>query len=262
MKRIALMYHDIVAAKDFASSGFAGADADIYKLEAARFSEHLKAISDEKIAAVSAFEPESESENIFITFDDGGRGAIEHAAGILEKHGWRGHFFIATDRIGMDGFVNEDEIKELDARGHIIGSHSASHPLRFSSIGREKMLDEWRTSLSKLSEILQKEIRIASVPGGHFSNEVAETAEESGIEVLFNSEPVADVYSVGKCRVFGRYTIKQNTSAAEAAAIARGDLAPRLRQFALWNAKKAAKKAGGEAYVTIREKIFNRKVKK
>lgn len=262
MKRIALMYHDIVAAKDFASSGFAGADADIYKLESEVFEEHLSAIKSAGIEAVSAFKNDSNDSNILITFDDGGRGAIEHAAGILEEHGWRGHFFIATDRIGTDGFLIESEIKELDARGHIIGSHSASHPLRFSSIGREKMLDEWRTSLSKLSEILQKEIRIASVPGGHFSNEVAETAEESGIEVLFNSEPVADVYSVGKCRVFGRYTIKQNTSAAEAAAIARGDLAPRLRQFALWNAKKAAKKAGGEAYVTIREKIFNRKGRK
>lgn len=259
MKFFSLIYHDVIEKGAAHLSGFAGADADIYKLEKDFFESHLEKIraNNLKPELVTDFSNEGNSKT-FLTFDDGGKSAIV-IADALEKCGWRGHFFIATDFIGSPEFLNADEIRELDKRGHVIGSHSASHPLRMSACSSVQMRDEWRKSVEKLGEILGKKVTVASVPGGQFSKEVAIAAEECGINTLFNSEPVSSVYDVGKCRVFGRYSVQQMTSANEAAAMASGDLMPRLKQYAFWNLKKTAKKAGGEIYLKVRKKVLSKR---
>src|SRR5262249_60003963 len=71
-----------------------------------------------------------------ITVDDGGVSYHRFIADRLEERGWRGHAFVSTDFIGAPGFLTASEIRELDDRGHIIGSHSASHPSRFSQCHR------------------------------------------------------------------------------------------------------------------------------
>lgn len=257
MKFFSLIYHDVIENGAAHLSGFAGADADIYKLEKDFFESHLEKIEANNLKPRLVNDlSDDENSKIFLTFDDGGKSAFTHIADALERRGWRGHFFIATDFIGSPEFLTADEIRKLDERGHVIGSHSASHPLRMSSCSPEKMREEWQKSVEKLGEILGKKVTVASVPGGQFSKEVAIAAEECGIKTLFNSEPVATVYDVGKCKVFGRYSIQQMTSADEAAAMAKGDLMPRLKQYAFWNLKKTAKKAGGEIYLKVRKRVL------
>ena len=73
-----------------------------------------------------------------ITFDDGGVSALQTTADLLEKYGWRGVFFVTTDRIGTPTFLNADHVRELHRRGHVIGSHSCSHPERMSCCGPEQ----------------------------------------------------------------------------------------------------------------------------
>src|SRR3954467_11167164 len=111
MNEIALLYHDVVSARDFDSSGFPGADAGVYKLADATFRNHLDAIAKVNPATI-------------LTFDDGGISAYTHIAGALQERGWRGYFFIATNWIGQPGFLSAAQIRELGDRGHIIGTHS------------------------------------------------------------------------------------------------------------------------------------------
>ena len=73
------------------------------------------------------------------TFDDGGVSYYTVVADRLEAQGWRGHCFVSTDFIGQRGFLTAAQIRELDARGHVIGSHSASHPARFSTLTAASM---------------------------------------------------------------------------------------------------------------------------
>jgi peptidoglycan/xylan/chitin deacetylase (PgdA/CDA1 family) len=259
MKITALMYHDIIENGGARASGFGSADADIYKLEKGLFDEHLNAIGEISQPKLVTDFSSREENPLVITFDDGGRGAFSLAADALERRGWLGHFFVATDFIDTPTFLSRAEIKQLKNRGHIVGSHSASHPLRMSACSPEQMREEWLGSAKKLADITGEKTTIASVPGGHFSKRVAETAAEAGIEILFNSEPVRSVYSVGSCRVVGRFTVQQNTTAAQAAAFARGDFAPRFKQFAFWNAKKIAKRVGGEFYLDVRRRILSKR---
>lgn len=257
MRAISLMYHDVCDSND--ASGFDGADAALYKISAAEFAAHLVAIYGKiKGKPVCVTDWNGGESAVFITFDDGGKSALA-AAEMLEKKGWRGHFFTTTGRIGTNGFVGESEIIELRKRGHVVGSHSDSHPLRMASLSRARIFDEWRVSTEKLAAITGEKTIVASVPGGLYSREVAECAGENGIEFLFNSEPTTKIGAVGNCLIFGRYAVQNGTSAAEISAIAGGDFAPRLKQSLIWNAKKPLKKIGGEGFLRLRKFLINRK---
>lgn len=260
MPAIALMYHDIVSGGAYDASGFAGADAALYKLDAAEFEAHLAAIAGAAAArpATLAELDGGAARPLLITFDDGGVSACTHAAPALERRGWRGHFFVTTGRVGTPAFLSREQVVELDRRGHVVGSHSATHPARMARCGYDEMLREWRSSAEALSEILGRPVTAASVPGGYYSRRVAEAAAESGFTHLFTSEPTAGLRRVGGCLVIGRYAVQRWTTPRAAAAIAAGRLAPRLRQAVLWNAKKATKAVGGEFYLRARKALIGR----
>ena len=253
-----LEYHDIVAGDDFEASGFGGAAAASYKLGRASFTGHLGAIAAAGARVARVDELPAGPAPVLLTFDDGGSGALSAAAPALEPYRWPGHFFVTTGRIGSAGFLDAAGIRALDAAGHVIGSHSESHPIRFAALPRAEMLREWTASREALEAILGRAVTVASVPGGYFSPAVAETAAEAGIRLLFTSEPVSRVGEIAGCRVFGRYTLRRASTAAEAAALAAGRPAARAGQWVGWNAKKVVKRLGGRAYLALRERIFER----
>jgi peptidoglycan/xylan/chitin deacetylase (PgdA/CDA1 family) len=189
---------------------------------------------------------------LFLTFDDGGSSAHTSIADRLEKHGWKGHFLVTTDYIGKRGFLIKEQIRDLRQRGHVIGTHSASHPPWMSRCSWRQLVAEWTTSVKVLSELLDEQVIVASVPGGHYSKQVARAASHAGIKVLFNSEPITRRHQVDGCLVLGRYTIIRGTSPALVTRIACGDPASRFRQFLFWNTKKVFKFFGGKAYLRIR----------
>ena len=180
MRAISLLYHDVVLPGQVSSSGFPGGDADIYKLARPDFERHLNAIHSaipEPPITVSQLGNVLRTPLLF-TFDDGGVSAYEHIAGLLEAFGWRGHFFVTTNWIGRDGFLNPAQIRDLYARGHFIGSHSCSHPQRMSHCNRHQLRREWNDSIAVLSEILGARVELASVPGGFYARNVAEEAAD------------------------------------------------------------------------------------
>ncbi len=255
---ISLLYHDVVPAGAFASSGFCSPDANIYKISVPEFSEHLTAIQNRGATAVRVFTEPAEAVDgaLLFTFDDGGSSSLEHTAGILEARGWRGYFFVTTDYIGQPGFMKADDIRELRRRGHVIGSHSCSHPARLSHCSAQQIEREWTESVRVLSEILSEPVTTGSVPGGFYSHEVRSAAEKAGIRVLFNSEPVSSATKAERSLVIGRYSIQQGFSGVKAASIAHGDFAPRLSQYIYWNAKKVAKRFGGETWLKFRKSVL------
>ena len=196
---------------------------------------------------------------VLLTFDDGGSSAWEHIAPMLEAHGWRGCFFITTDYIDRPAFLSRDQIRDLHARGHAIGSHSCSHPLRISDCSREQLLDEWQRSLQVLEEILGEPVTVASIPGGFYAREIVDTAYESGVRTLFTSEPVQKIEQVGGCTVIGRFSVKRGDPSTLPAEFVQGKRLRRFRQYAYWNIKKAAKALTGPIYPWIRTAWLARK---
>src|ERR1039457_3315663 len=257
MQALAIMYHDVVENGDFESSGFPGEGAHVYKLRREDFERHLEAIAQATTAVGTVCTLVGRP--VLLTFDDGGVSSLHPIADLLEGHGWRGHFFITTDRIGTPGFLTEAQLRELHRRGHIIGSHSRSHPTRMAALTRADLDREWRESLARLSGILGDAVKVASVPGGYYSREVAESAAAAGVEALFTSEPTARVGMVSGCRVLGRYVVQRGMGPEWSAGFAAGSPAQCWRQSALWKVKRAAKFLGGGRYLQLRQAILERK---
>jgi peptidoglycan/xylan/chitin deacetylase (PgdA/CDA1 family) len=244
-----LMYHDIAPRAQRETVGFPGPLAARYKLEPAVFEAHLNALAtmDPGIGTLDVGES---APQVLLSFDDGGSSALL-AADMLEQRGWRGQFFVTTARIDTPRFLSRKDVRALAERGHVVGSHSHTHPTYMGRLSRPDLDLEWRTSRALLGEILGVAPRTASVPGGYLSGEVVAAAAAAGYELLFTSEPTARVQH-GMITVRGRYTIWASTPARVAAAYARGDRAACTRLWLEWNAKKLAKRTSPRVYQALR----------
>jgi peptidoglycan/xylan/chitin deacetylase (PgdA/CDA1 family) len=163
---------------------------------------------------------------------------------------------VTTDYIGKAGFLSVDQIRALRREGHVIGSHSCSHPARMSACSPEQLRSEWKRSTTVLSDILNEPVTVASIPAGYYSDEVARAADEAGIRALFSSEPQTRTWRVGECSVLGRYCAVADTPPEWAARIVRGDLATRGLAYAGWNAKKLIKKTTAGLWLRFRATVL------
>jgi len=261
MRATALLYHDVVPQNRYEISGFQGADADIYKLEEEEFRSHMRHISAQaglRAEAVTAVDLAGAATHLLLTFDDGGASAV-FIAGVLAEYGWPAHFFITTGRIGTAGFVDPAQIRALRAAGHVIGSHSSTHPLRMAALSAAQLNSEWRDSIARLQDILGAPVITASIPGGYYSRAVSSAAAAAGIRVLFTSEPVTRTAVVDGCSVIGRFSVQQGVSKEWVADVIAGRFRPRAARFLAWNGKKVLKTVGGPAWLAVRRSLLARR---
>lgn len=260
MRAPTLMYHDVVPAQG-GRGGFDGDGPDVYAVTDDEYGRHLDAIG----AAVGAAPARAADllagptrQPWLITFDDGGASAV--AAGAeLARRGWAGHFFVVTDLVGTSGFVTWDDVRALAAEGHVIGSHTCSHPNRISACPPARIADEWSRSVERITAETGIDTISASVPGGYYSPEVGQASARAGIRVLFTSQPVPTAKTADGLLLVGRYAIRRTTTASEAASAAAGQTLPWTRQRAAWTAREAAKRATGRHYRRIRAALLARR---
>lgn len=212
-------YHDVTDRPQ--ESGLQRPGAAPYTLGVTAFGQHLEAIARGPLRPelVTAIDLTAPGRHLLLTFDDGGISAL-HAADELSRRGWSGHFFIITGRVGERTFLGADEIRYLRACGHVIGTHSHTHPDIFREQTMVQMVAEWRTSSDRLADLLGEPCTVASVPGGDISPLVLQSAGVAGLRVLFTSEPTLAPRPVGGCWVLGRFCPKATT------------LPPRIRELA------------------------------
>lgn len=255
MKARALMYHDVVGP----DGGDRGLPPDVYSVTPGSFRQHLDRIGQFVDTPPQRGDVRSSATAPWmLTFDDGGASGV--AVGEeLARRSWVGHFFIVTDAVGRDGFMDWDEIRALAKMGHVIGSHSCSHPDRMAACSWDQLLDEWSRSAAILAEELAGPVPTASVPGGLYSNAVGRAAAAAGYRTLFTSLPSQRVRAIDGCALIGRYAIRRDTSAEDAAAAAAGGRLQWARQRAGWTVRGTAKALGGRHYETVRRALLARR---
>jgi len=244
MRAVSLLFHDVYAT-DPRESGFASDAADRYKLSVADMDAQLSGLASVR----------GDQHPFLITVDDGGVSYYTVLADRFEAMGRRGHCFISTDAIGFHGFLDAGQIRELDARGHVIGSHTASHPSRFSACSMDRMRQEWTESRRVLEDLLGHEVTVASVPGGSYSKAVAHTALDAGLRTLFTSEPITAIHDEQGCSVLGRFTIRRGDAPDTARRLVLPARSARWGAWVRWNAKGLAKPVLGSAYVRAAEVV-------
>jgi peptidoglycan/xylan/chitin deacetylase (PgdA/CDA1 family) len=213
-----LLYHEVTT--DPATSGFQRPAAKRYAQTPELFGRHLDQIARSGLvpARVDEVEMQRPGRHLLLTFDDGGRSA-RYVADELSRRGWRGHFFIVTSRIGGETFLTASDIRQLRRDGHMIGSHSHTHPDIFRDGSRGVMLEEWRVSGTILEDLLGEPCLAAAVPGGDISPEVLETARDAGYRYIFTSEPWITPWPIGGSWIIGRVCLKAGTPPETVAAL-------------------------------------------
>jgi peptidoglycan/xylan/chitin deacetylase (PgdA/CDA1 family) len=233
------MYHDVV-----------DREADVYAITPQRFRAHLDAIGRAPATVDSLG-----SGDWMITFDDGGDSALPVGEELAQR-GWRGYFFVSTDTIGTPGFLDWDGVRAVAGLGHVIGSHSVTHPDRMADLSWEQLTDEWQRSATILADQLGGPVLTASVPGGLYSEAVGRTAAAAGYTTLFTSLPSQRPGSIDGCRLIGRWAIRHDTSASQAAAAAAGQPLPWVRQRTAWGLRGIVKRIAGQRYESVRRTLL------
>ena len=255
MKRLlSLLWHDVYL-RHPSESGFTGPGADRYKFPAKVFDRQLEALARVRADSpilVDELDGYAGREVPFaVTVDDGGLSYYSIVAERLESRGWRGHCMVTTDCIGRPGFLDGYRIRELRRRGHLIGTHSVSHPQRFDTLPLDRLIREWSRSRKSLEDILGEAVSVGSVPGGCFSARVALAAREAGLRLLFTSEPQIRLRRLAGVATAGRFALRRGCDPEVAARLARRDRAALFREWAAWNGKKLLKNLLGSAYPRV-----------
>jgi peptidoglycan/xylan/chitin deacetylase (PgdA/CDA1 family) len=206
------LFHEI--SDDFSLTGFQGKSADKYKLSLSKFQKYIELISQSNFKVYCADNNNIDTPVNLLTFDDGGRSALD-AADIIEKYGYRGYFFITTSMIGKKGFLQAQEIQELSNRGHIIGTHTHNHYMPFYSLDESSMFNEWELSTKILADILGKRIQFGSIPGGDMNLLSCQTAAKAGISTMFTSEISIRPFIRSGVTCFGRVPVSCTTSSKD-----------------------------------------------
>ena len=213
-----LGYHEVT--DDPSQSGFQRPLAAAYKHTRKVFDQHLDVIAHSRLRPELVVDVDftGGGEHLLLTFDDGGKSAL-YISDALCKRNWRGHFLITTGLIGSRTFLGRADVVQLRRCGHIVGSHSHTHPDLFNKQSPEAMKWQWRVSCDMLSQLLGEACIVASVPGGDMSPAVVASAMAADIRYLFTSEPWLSPRRAGDGWVLGRAAIKTSTSLARVRAL-------------------------------------------
>ncbi len=240
---IALMYHDVYV-KNPKESGFA---SDLYKISIDEFEDQVVKIKD----LIT-----NKGVDICLTFDDGGASFYTPISSILDKYGLKGVFFIATKYIGKEGFVTEEQIRDIDSRGHYIGSHSYSHPENMTDLTLDEIEKEWSMSVSTLEKIVNHPITVASIPNGYQSEQIYQAVAKTHITKLYTSKPTcAESIVENNLALIGRYVVLNGMNTDDVVSLITSK--KRRRMLLLrWGGLNMVKWILGGKYEAIKNKLL------
>jgi peptidoglycan/xylan/chitin deacetylase (PgdA/CDA1 family) len=125
--------------------------------------------------------------SVCITFDDGCETDLIAAAPVVRELGFNATFYLTAGFLGTPGYLNADQVQELDAQGFEIGCHSMTHPYLSDLPEAELKREIWDAKL-QLEQIVHHPIEHFSCPGGRYDQRTLEMARKAGFKSVANSE--------------------------------------------------------------------------
>jgi peptidoglycan/xylan/chitin deacetylase (PgdA/CDA1 family) len=150
------------------------------------------------------------SKPVMITFDDTRLDQYTAALPELNKHGFKGVFFIMTVSLGRPGYMSKDQVKQLSDQGHTIGSHTWDH----KSVKKYEDAD-WNTQIIKPSQQLKaitgKTVDYFAYPFGLWNKQaIAGLRKHSEFKAVFQLADKRDdkdpMYSIRRIIVPGSWS--------------------------------------------------------
>lgn len=202
-KPIVLMYHGIVS-DSVVLPPEREVGADIYDVPLAEFEKHLELIEKSGMKACEI--ADIDATKVVITFDDGEENNCLNALPVLSRFKYPAYFFIITRRVGRDGYMSMDQLKQMIDAGMIIGSHGISHEI-LTNLKDTQIEEELGASRRFLERNLGVEIKDLSIPRGFCNDKILNMAYAAGYQNVFISDRPRDLKNQ-QCH--SRIAVKQN----------------------------------------------------
>jgi peptidoglycan/xylan/chitin deacetylase (PgdA/CDA1 family) len=119
--------------------------------------------------------------SVVITFDDGHRSFLDMGVRALTDFGFQATMFVITNRVGRDGYLSWNQIRELSDLGMAFEPHGTDHAI-LTRIPLDAMRQEIEDSKRVLEEQLGRPARCFAYRGGHFNEQVRAAVRDAGYE--------------------------------------------------------------------------------
>lgn len=149
------------------------------------FNNHIQTIRNSGFIIVDKIT--NSMNEVMICFDDGFKG-IYDTREFFVKEGLHPTIFLAVSLIGQPGYLNIQEIRELQQVGFIFQCHAWSHK-DLTSFTKQELVRELCESKKVLEEILEREVDEICFPIGYFSQLVLDECKRYGYKVMYSSIP-------------------------------------------------------------------------
>ena len=248
---IVLMYHGIVAAQT-PMPRERETGADLYDVTTENFRAQMEWLKENLYRTVTIHKnlDAFSTKEMLLTFDDGEMNNCTIALPLLKEFDFVGHFFLIAKRIGKDGYMGWEQIRQLNAEGMIIGSHGFSHEI-LTNLLDTQIQEELSASKKHLERNLGIPVESISIPRGFCNEKIIRMASEAGYQYIFVSEKPDSLQT--DC--FSRVAVKSNWTIDRFAQALDGK-AP-FREMVLGSCKNGVKKIlGGGAYDWVRRMML------
>ena len=158
--------------------------------------------------------------SVCITFDDGCETDLIAAAPILREFGFHATFYLTAGFLGMPGYLNAEQARELGAQGFEIGCHSMTHAY-LSDLPEPELKREIVDAKHRIEEIVGHPVEHFSCPGGRYNQRALAMARRAGLKTVANSEFHANS-STTNIYQLGRVAMLRDLSIHEFSAVCHG----------------------------------------
>lgn len=129
---------------------------------------------------VPIYSVDTTEKRVAISFDAAwGADKTEDILAILDEFNVNATFFL----VGFWVDEYEDIVKEIDASGCEIGTHSNTHP-DMVNLSKDSIKEELTTSIEKIENVTGKEVTLFRAPFGSYNNNLLDVTEELGLKTI------------------------------------------------------------------------------
>ncbi|MGD9496212.1 MAG: polysaccharide deacetylase family protein [Armatimonadota bacterium] len=168
-----------------------GAEAT-YDTPTEDFAAQLKLISDQGFESVTVSRIADYLEGkadlperaVCFTFDDGPESVLTVSKPMMDQYGFAGTVFLISDAVGGEGKLTWEQVRELEAAGWEVGSHTASHE-HVTRLDADTCRQEFAGSKAAIEEHIEGECAALAYPYGLYDAATMALAREAGYRLAF-----------------------------------------------------------------------------
>ncbi len=191
-----ILYHRLISKAD-AERGAVRDDEMIFVSYDISFAEQMAYLQQEgyttldfdDLVAIRTGRMKQPSKSILITFDDGYLSNYLFAFPALRRHGQKATIFVPPEPdkhtreliAGIDGFLSEDQMRELSEHGISIQSHTLTHCV-LTEFDDATVRYELEESKRRLTEITKKPVHHIAIPRAGYNRGIRRLVEDAGYQ--------------------------------------------------------------------------------